>query len=241
MEYKIIEDYITPNKYSRPQKDLKRIKALVIHWVANPNTSAIANRNFFESRKGGEKSYGSAHEIIDLNGDVVIVIPENEMAYHVGSKTYTDEALVSLSDYPNDCTYGIECTHVDWQGNMTDETIATLIARCADLCTRYDLDPLVDIWTHKQVVGWKNCPKYFVDHPKEFELFKEKVKIKMTSVNTSDSWKYELGKEALVYLADKKIIDSPKIWIDKLDEPVPNWLFFTIVERIIKQRDCDKN
>ncbi|MCT4660312.1 MAG: N-acetylmuramoyl-L-alanine amidase [Tissierellales bacterium] len=237
MKYKIIENFITPNKYSRPQRPLKKIKALVIHWVANPNSSAKANRNYFENRKGGNFSYGSAHEIIDLDGDVMLVIPPNEMAYHVGSSKYTKDALARLSNYPNDCTYGIECTHIDWDGNMTKETLETLANRCADLCRTYDLNPITDIWTHKQVVGWKNCPKYFVDHRDEFEAFKIKVKELMKQNESIEKWQQELGEQSLEKLANMKIIDSPDAWKTKMSENIPNWLFFTVISRLIEKGD----
>lgn len=172
---KIIKKYLTPNPYSRPQKPLNKVKGIVIHWVANPNTTALANRNYFESKKDGKKGYGSAHEIIDLNGDIVLCIPENEMAYHVGSKTYTQKAVKKLSSYPNNCTYGIECCHIDWQGRMTEETYNSLVERVSELCRKWNLDPLKDVWLHKEVIGWKDCHKWFVDNPKEWEKFKREV------------------------------------------------------------------
>lgn len=174
MRYKIIEKLLTPNKYSRPQDKLKGVKGIVVHWVANPQASAEANRNFFENRKYGKTGYGSAHYIIDLNGDVIRCIPENEVAYHVGSKTYTKEALSKLSTYPNNCTIGIECCHVDWNGKMTDATYNTLVELATDLLKKYKLTTN-DLWLHKEVVGWKDCHKWFVDHPDEWVKFKKLV------------------------------------------------------------------
>jgi N-acetylmuramoyl-L-alanine amidase len=200
------------------------------------------NRNYFENRKYGKTCYGSAHEIIDLNGDIVLAIPPNEMAYHVGSKKYTDEALDILGDYPNDCSYGIECTHIDWNGTMTKETLETLVNRCADLCQKYNLNPITDIWTHKQVVGWKPCPKYFVDHPDEFETFKIKVSelMKKNTINNVEKWQQELGEQSLEKLANMKIIDSPDAWKTKMGENIPTWLFFTVISRILEKGE-DKN
>jgi N-acetylmuramoyl-L-alanine amidase len=208
---------------------------LGFHWVAIPNSSAMDNRYYFENRNHGKTCYGSAHEIVDSNGDVVLAIPPNEMAYHVGSKTYTDEALAVLGEYPNDCTYGIECTHIDWEGNMTKETLETLANRCADLCKKYDLNPITDIWTHKQVVGWKNCPKYFVDHPDKFEAFKIKVKELMNQNESIEKWQQELGEQSLEKLAIMEIIDSPDAWKTKMGENVPTWLFFTVISRILEK------
>lgn len=178
MTYKIIEKLLTPNKYSRPQNRLIGVRGVVVHWVANPNSSAEANRNFFENRKFGKTGYGSAHYIIGLNGDVIRCIPENEMAYHVGSETYTKEALSKLSTYPNNCTIGIECCHVDWNGKMTDATYNTLVELATDLLKKYKLTA-DDLWLHKEVVGWKDCHKWFVDHPDEWKKFKELVREKL--------------------------------------------------------------
>lgn len=216
MAYKIIEDYLTPNKYSRPQMKHRGIKGLVIHWVANPGTSAKGNRDFFESRKGGAKSYGSAHEIVDLDGDIIICIPKNELAYHVGSSApykagttqiYTPAAWERLNTnlprnvkpYPNNCTYGIEATHMDWDGQMTDLTYNTLVERCADLCKEFSLDPIMDIWTHQEVVGWKDCHRWFVNNPAEWKRFKQRVQTKMMEGKTLIKYNPQVVKER-VYL-----------------------------------------
>ncbi|WP_165861153.1 N-acetylmuramoyl-L-alanine amidase family protein [Paenibacillus paeoniae] len=192
MTYQIVERLLTPNKFSRPKLPIRTMKGIVIHWVANPMTSAKNNRDFFESRKGGLKSYGSAHEIIDLDGSVYVCIPKNEIAYHVGSNlpytTGVTQIYTSLTwdklntnssrhtkPYPNNCTYGIETTHLDRDGRMTDATYDTLVERCADLCKEFKLNPMTDIYLHQEVVGWKDCHRWFVNHPLEWIKFKQKV------------------------------------------------------------------
>jgi N-acetylmuramoyl-L-alanine amidase len=175
--YRIIDNFITPNKYSRPQKKMGKPKGIVLHWVANKNSTAAANRNYFESRKEGKKGYGSAHEIIDLNGDIIRCIPPNEMAYGAGSETYTKRALHYLGSYPNNCTYHIECTHIDDKGTMTEATYSTLVQRCADLSKEWGLDPkpMGDLWLHQEVVGWKDCHRWFVQNPLKWHKFQEEV------------------------------------------------------------------
>lgn len=163
------------NEYSRPGKKLKSIYGIVLHWVANPESSALANRNFFESRKDGKDSYGSAHYIIDMNGSVIQCIPNHEMAYHCGSKIYTEYALTKYGTYPNNCTIGIELCHPDWEGSFTDETFLSAINLCAALCKKYMLNPGLDITTHHNIVGWKDCPKWFMGHPEDLQLFILKV------------------------------------------------------------------
>lgn len=173
MGYKIIKKLITPNKYSRPQRRLASVKGIVIHWVANPNSSAMGNRNYFDSRKNGSKGYGSAHYIVGLNEtqNIVQAIPESEMAYHVGSRTYTTRALERLGSYPNNSTIGIEATHIDWSGNMTDYTYNALLELSVDLLKKYGLDEN-DLWLHKTVVGWKDCHRFFVRNNDEWIKFK---------------------------------------------------------------------
>lgn len=172
----IEQKLLTPNEFSRPQTKLKSVKGVVIHWVANPTSTAINNRNFFERRKDGKSGYGSAHYIIGLKGEVIQCLPDNELAYHVGSKTYLDDALRRLSKYPNDCTIGIEFCHPDDTGKPNLTTYATLIKLSATLLKKHKLSEK-DLWTHQSIVGWKQCPKYYVEHPSDWAKFKKDVGI----------------------------------------------------------------
>ena len=56
MRMNIQNNYITVNQYSRPKIAIKVVKGVVIHWVANPNSSAEANRNYFDGLKVGKKN-----------------------------------------------------------------------------------------------------------------------------------------------------------------------------------------
>jgi len=170
----IKEMLLTPNQFSRPEKPLSAVKGLVIHYVANKNTTAAQNRNFFENRKDGKSDYGSAHYIIGLKGEVIRCIPENEMAYHVGAKVYKEIALKNLSSYPNDCTIGIECCHINDNGVMNSSTYESLVSLTTDLCRRYNLDAQKDVYLHYDVTG-KNCHRFFVENSKEWDAFKKEV------------------------------------------------------------------
>jgi N-acetylmuramoyl-L-alanine amidase len=174
----IQEMLLTKNPYSRPGKEIREVKGIVIHWVANPNSTAQANRNFFENRKSGKIGYGSAHYIIDLDGTVILAIPPTEMAYHVGAKQYKEGAIKRLGDYPNSTTLGIECTHMDWKGTMTQSTYEKLIHLTIDLCKTYKLNPLTDLYRHYDITG-KICHKWFVDHLDEWQKFKKTVNEKL--------------------------------------------------------------
>lgn len=194
----IVEKLLTPNKYSRPQTKLKSVKGIVIHWVANTNSSAIANRNFFENKKNGKSDFGSAHYIIGLDGEIIQCIPNDEIAYHVGSDTYTKEALNKLSSYPNDCTLGIECTHIKDSGEMSKETYISLIKLVVYLCKQFNLNE-TNLWLHYEVVGWKNCHRWFVDNPDEWSKFKMDIKKELNNDELSNwakipmKWAVEIG------------------------------------------------
>jgi N-acetylmuramoyl-L-alanine amidase len=169
----ILQQTLTKNKYSRPGIVLKSVRGIVIHWVANPGTSAQANRNYFENLKNqvppNDDRYASAHYIIGLQGEVIQCVPDTELCYHVGANKYTDAALQRLSGYPNNCTIGIELCHPDSSGCFTGETLLSCRELVSSLLEAYGLNKM-DVWRHYDVTG-KVCPKYFVEHQSEWEAF----------------------------------------------------------------------
>lgn len=166
---KVRKDHLTVNPYSRPQRKLVEVRAVVMHWVANPGTSAQANRDFFESRKDGRNGYGSAHFVVDAN-EIVECIPVEEMAYHVGASSYTRFSDECLGAYPNATTIGVEMCHPRWDGSYEQATWQRAVDLVADLLRKADLPPS-RITTHHAVTG-KECPKWFVDNPSELERFR---------------------------------------------------------------------
>jgi len=170
-----IERFLTINKYSRPAKKLNGVKNIVIHWVGNAGSSAIANRNYFENLKN-KHIYASSQYIIGLNGEVIQCMPENEVAYHAGNLTMNYNSI------------GIEICHSDWTGKFNDVTYNALIELLVDLCRRYNLtaDKII---RHYDVTG-KLCPKYYVEHNNEFLEIRNKVAI---ALNQNISVKEERG------------------------------------------------
>lgn len=170
---RIKQDLLTINPFSRPGKKLLSVRKIVIHWVANPGTTAKQNQHFFDKRQLSQDGYGSAHYICD---DTVILqcVPDNEIAYHVGASKYTEYGK-SISSYPNARTIGIEFCHPDWTGRPSYATYKHLVELCKKLCSEYDLNPMEDITTHNAITG-KDCPKYYIANPDEFKKFKLEVK-----------------------------------------------------------------
>ena len=142
---KITDALLTPNKYSRPQIPLKSVKKVVLHYVGNPKSSAMANRNYFENQKSGGR-YVSSHYIVGLEGEILRCVPENEVAY--------------CSNSANTYSISIECCHPDATGKFTEETTNSAAELCAYLLKKYGLK-VDDLIRHYDVTG-KQCPLWFV-------------------------------------------------------------------------------
>jgi len=186
MSVKVKTDYIEENMYSRPGYSLLDPIYIYVHWVANPKTTATTNRDFFDSRKHGSKGFGGAHYIVD-DTEVVQCIPETEMAPNVGTGNgITNWAVRHDLDgkhkgYSVSNFFGIavELCHEDWEGSFSEGTWNNAVHVIAELCERHGIDPYSNVVTHNMVVGWKNCPKWFVDHPAEFMRFKDDISVKI--------------------------------------------------------------
>ena len=105
----ITEMYLTPNDYSRPEEPIKKVKGIVIHYTANPGTSAEANRNYFENLKSQTRISASSHFVIGLDGEIVQCIPLDEMSF--------------ASNDRNVDTISIECCHPDASGEFNKKTL----------------------------------------------------------------------------------------------------------------------
>lgn len=141
---KITENFLTPNKYSRPQTPLKNVAKIAVHYVGNPGSTAIANRNYFENQKNGG-TYVSSHYVIGLQGEIIQCIPLNEISY--------------CTNQANSYSISIECCHPDSSGKFNETTENALVELCAWLCEKYNLTS-DDIIRHYDVTG-KQCPLYW--------------------------------------------------------------------------------
>jgi len=132
-----------------------------VHYVANPGTSAAANRSYFAGLAETKATYASSNFIIGLEGEVLQCVPADEVAY--------------ASNKRNSDTLSIECCHPDDTGVFTYPTYRSLVMLCRDICIGFGLDPESDIIRHYDVSG-KMCPLYFVEHEDEWKQFLSDVK-----------------------------------------------------------------
>ena len=150
---------LSPNPYSRPQTKMKTVKGLVIHYVANPGTSAQQNHDYFEGLKDSKITKASSHFIIGLEGEIIQCIPSSEIAY--------------ASNERNADTLSIECCHPDETGIFNRETYDSLVQLTAWLCGKFDLTTR-DVIRHYDITG-KQCPLYYVEHPEAWDAFRADV------------------------------------------------------------------
>lgn len=158
-------DYLTVNEWSRPGTELEKIRGVVIHYVGNPNTTAQANRNYFESlSSGAEGVYASSHFVVGLEGEVIQCIPLTEISY--------------ASNERNGDTVSIEVCHPDETGTFAPVTYDHLVELTAWLCRTFRLDPETEVIRHYDVTG-KVCPKYYVENPDAWDAFRADVAAEM--------------------------------------------------------------
>ena len=157
----VTKDLLDINEWSRPGEPLKRVNAVVLHYVGNPGTSAQANRNYFNSLATGElETYAASHFSVSLEGEVLQCVPLTEIAYASNSR--------------NGDTVSIEVCHPDEGGEYSPAAYRRTVELTAWLCRAFRLDPEEDVIRHYDVSG-KRCPLYYVDHPDAWERLVEDV------------------------------------------------------------------
>ncbi len=158
------------NEYSRPALELKKVNGIVIHYTANPGTSAQQNHDYFEGLAQSQITKASSHYIIGLDGEIIQCIPDDEQAY--------------ASNNRNKDTLAIECCHFDDTGEFYMQTYQSLVHLTAYLMGKYDLDE-DSVLRHYDITG-KDCPRYYVAHPEEWDKFKEDLKAYIDTYGTRE-------------------------------------------------------
>lgn len=150
---------LTINEYSRPGIATSGINGIVIHYTANPGSTAQQNRDYFENLKDSHLTKASSNFIVGLEGEIIQCIPTREIAYASNSR--------------NSDTVSIETCHPDETGAFTEATYESLVELTAFLCSKFNLGS-ESIIRHYDITG-KNCPKYFVENEEAWEQFRADV------------------------------------------------------------------
>lgn len=172
--------------------------AVIVHYTANdaPSATDTANANYFarkyivkngviyESNGIDKFRYGSTQWIIDQDS-ATLVIPQNEVSwgcgdrqlpYNNGYKGQTKIAYDIFNHKQNYLTINYEIcnndtiknSNADWQ--MACNNAIEIIAQ--DMI-KYNI-PIDRIYKHQDLSG-KICPKPFIDNPKSWEDFKNRI------------------------------------------------------------------
>ena len=155
------------NAYSRPGIRTEQITGIVIHYTANPGSSAQDNRDYFNGLQDSHETKASSNFVVGLDGEIIQCVPTWEVAYASNDRNYD--------------SVSIEVCHPDETGRFTEESYESLVQLTAWLCVKFDLTA-DDVIRHYDVTG-KNCPKYFVEHEDVWEDFRENVSLAITSEN----------------------------------------------------------
>lgn len=155
----IDEQLLTINDYSRPGEKTDALEYIVIHYLANPRTTAQQNHDYFESLKDLQDTSMSANFIVGIDGEIIECVPPGEIAY--------------ASNSMNHLSISIENCHLDKTGRFTQETYNSCVHLTAYLAEKYGIDR-EHIIRHYDVTG-KECPLYYVEHEDKWEAFRDDV------------------------------------------------------------------
>lgn len=159
-----VPDWVEPellevDGVSRRGEKLEAVRDIALHYVGNPGTTAIANRNWFAD----PASETSSHFIVGLEGEVIQCIPLDEKS--------------SATNERNRDTISVEVCHPDDSGKFSETTRRSVVRLLAWLCKEYGLTE-ENIIRHYDVTG-KICPKYYVENEDAFLQLKQDVRSAM--------------------------------------------------------------
>ena len=161
VEAKIEQRIIQKSDHTYDGELIEEVRFITVHYTANPGSTAIANRNYFNGLADGHGVSASAHFIIGLEGEIIQCVPLECVSWANGNMDSNRHSIT------------IECCHPTDDGHFSEATLSSLRELVAWLCEKYSVgrDGII---RHYDVTG-KDCPRYFVAHPDEWEAFKDSV------------------------------------------------------------------
>lgn len=140
----------------------QKIAYIVLHYTANNGDTAEGNCRYFSQLQRG----ASAHYFVDEN-EVMQSVKDGDTAWHCGAKKYVHPSCRNAN------AIGIEmCSRKDENGHyfIKPETVARAVELTVKLMVEHGV-PIENVVRHYDVTG-KNCPAPFVEHPEQWEAFK---------------------------------------------------------------------
>lgn len=146
---------------SRRCVKLEDFNSVVIHYVANPGTTAQNNRDYYDN----EGTEVNSHFVVGLEGEIIQCLPLDEKS--------------SATTERNGDTISIEVCHPDETGEFTKASYDAVVKLTAWLCSLCDFDE-TSIIRHYDATG-KMCPLYYVEHEDKWLELKSDVMEYMNS------------------------------------------------------------
>lgn len=146
---------ISKSGTARTGLPLDEVTGIVIHYVANPGTTAQQNRNYFNN-KGTEVC---SHFVVGLDGEVIQCLPLYERSVSSNSR--------------NGDTISIEVCHPDETGKFSAKTYDAAVKLTAWLCDILGFNE-ENIIRHYDI-NEKPCPLYYVENEDAWLQFKQDV------------------------------------------------------------------
>ena len=148
---KITEKLIPINKYNRPGTK-STPKRICVHYTGQSGTDADRLALFYSNVAAGmfpgkTNNWTSTQYIIGLNGKVIRIIPDNEIAYAASGK--------------NAGTLHIEVCYSKAGGEFESASISALRELVQELMKKYSISA-GNVLRHYDLTG-KYCPWYYVD------------------------------------------------------------------------------
>ena len=150
--YWVDKQIIAINGTGRRGEKIEGVTDIAIHYTGNPGTTAQQNHDFYDQ----PETEVSSHFLIGLEGEVIQCIPLDEWSYCTSQR--------------NKDTISIECCHPDEEGAFTEATYQSLLKLVHWLQEEFHLST-DQVIRHYDVTG-KECPRYYVEHPEQWEQFK---------------------------------------------------------------------
>ena len=171
--------------------------AAVVHWPHSPGGRGLTLQALYQFW-ATDPGWGATQHAVDISGDIGEFLPRDRTAFHVGSdrnwQTGESGAPASMAytpfaheyfgrEYtqhqigrtPNYRAIGAEVSESRPDGYIDAVTWDAAVWLFAWYCQHYRLDAHRQILTHNHIVGWKDCPRWFVRHPCELERFRDNV------------------------------------------------------------------
>lgn len=218
---------ISPNSHNPRNRD---VDTITIHCVVGQTSVESLGELFYSTDRQASSNYG-----VGFDGKIGMYVEEKNRSWCTSSSANDNRAITIEVASDNFHPYAV-----------TDKAMAALITLVADICNRngiekllWKADPALIGQVDKQnmtVHRWfapTSCPGDYL-FEKHYYIAEQVNKLLSGGEPPVEDWQIVQGKQALHDLSQAGIVSDPKLWEESLGESTPQWLFWSILERVRK-------